>query len=397
MGPNPFIGVIYHWIGGLASASNFIPFKGIRRWAWEIYWLIQGIFSWLIAPTFFAVLLVPHLFPILAASSTRVLGVTWFWGLLWGIGGLTFGLTVRYLGIALGYAIALGLCTVFGTLMPPLFSGELGEIASDRSGQVILFGLFVCVVGIFINGLAGVRKQRELSDEEKKKTVEEFSFTKGILVAVFSGIMSSCFAYGLASGKPIALSTRDRLISGGHSDLWQNLPVLILVTLGGFTTNFIWCTFLILKNRRAGQFFGRMSAADPLPRSLGAAAADPAAPAVLMDDAQAEAHGIAAATGDRVPLFGNYCFAALAGILWYFQFFFYSMGQTKMGKYDFSSWTLHMASIIIFSTLWGISFREWNGTRRTTQVLVALGLLTLVLSTAIIGYGNYLKVAVPGS
>ena len=196
MGPNPFIGVLYHWIGGLASASNFIPFKGIRRWAWEIYWLIQGIFSWLIAPTFFAALLVPDLFHILASGSTRVLGITWFWGLLWGIGGLTFGLTIRYLGIALGYAIALGLCTVFGTLMPPIFSGELGRIASDRSGQVILFGLFICVVGIVINGLAGVRKQRELSDEEKKKTVEEFSFGKGILVAVFSGIMSSCFAYG---------------------------------------------------------------------------------------------------------------------------------------------------------------------------------------------------------
>lgn len=395
MGANPFIGVIYHWIGGLASASNFIPFKGIRRWAWEIYWLIQGVFSWLIAPTFFAALLVPDLFPILTASSSRVLGVTWFWGLLWGIGGLTFGLTVRYLGIALGYAIALGLCTVFGTLMPPLFSGELGGIARDRSGQVILFGLFICVVGIFINGLAGVRKQRELSDEEKKKTVEEFSFVKGILVAVFSGIMSSCFAYGLASGKPIALRTRDHLVSSGHSDLWQNLPVLILVTLGGFTTNFLWCAFLIVKNRRLGQFLGRMEMA-PVARSLGAAAAEPVGPAVLMDDARFEEREIQEADGGRVPLLGNYFFAALAGVLWYLQFFFYSMGQTKMGKYDFSSWTLHMASIIIFSTLWGISFREWNGTRRTTKVLVALGLLMLVASTAVIGYGNYLKVGAPG-
>ena len=172
--------------------------------------------------------------------------------------------------------------------------------------------------------------------------------------------------------------------------------MLILVTLGGFTTNFIWCLFLIIKNRRAGQFFGHMGA-EPMPRSLGAAAAEPAAPAVLMDDAQPEARGIATASGERVPLLGNYCFAALAGILWYLQFFFYSMGQTKMGKYDFSSWTLHMASIIIFSTLWGISFREWNGTRRTTKVLVALGLLMLVLSTAIIGYGNYLKVGVSGN
>ena len=258
MGPNPLIGVLYHWMGGLASASNFIPFKGIRKWAWEVYWLIQGIFSWIIAPSFMAGLLVPDVFAILRATSPHVLGMTWFWGVLWGFGGLTFGLTIRYLGIALGYAIALGLCTVFGTLMPPLFGGQLRQIASDRSGQVILFGLFICVIGIVINAVAGVRKQGELSEEKKKETVLEFSFTKGLLVAIFSGIMSSCFAYGLASGKSIAAVTRVHLVQNGRLDLWQGLPVLIVVTLGGFTTNLIWCAFLILKNKRLGEFIGRM-------------------------------------------------------------------------------------------------------------------------------------------
>ena len=402
MGPNPLIGVLYHWIGGLASASNFIPFKGIRKWAWEVYWLIQGVFSWIIAPSFMAWLLVPDVFAILHATSPHVLGMTWFWGVLWGFGGLTFGLTIRYLGIALGYAIALGLCTVFGTLMPPLFSGQLAQIASEHSGQVILFGLFVCVVGIVINAAAGVRKQGELSDEKKKETVLEFSFTKGLLVAVFSGIMSSCFAYGLASGKPIAAVTRAHLVQNGRLDLWQGLPVLIVVTLGGFTTNLIWCAFLILKNKRLGEYIGRMPALSMPARSLGAAAA-PVPPATLISDAQTdEAQTDEAQIEDvdiqrahsadtRVPLFGNYFYAGFAGVIWYFQFFFYSMGQTKMGKYDFSSWTLHMASIIIFSTLWGISFKEWHGTSRGTKVLVGLGLLMLVLSTIIIGYGNYLK------
>ena len=285
MGPNPLIGVLYHWIGGLASASNFIPFKGIRKWAWEVYWLIQGVFSWIIAPSFMAWLLVPDVFAILHATSPHVLGMTWFWGVLWGFGGLTFGLTIRYLGIALGYAIALGLCTVFGTLMPPLFSGQLAQIASEHSGQVILFGLFVCVVGIVINAAAGVRKQGELSDEKKKETVLEFSFTKGLLVAVFSGIMSSCFAYGLASGKPIAAVTRAHLVQNGRLDLWQGLPVLIVVTLGGFTTNLIWCAFLILRNKRLGEFIGRIPALPMPARSLGAAAA-PVPPATLISDAQ---------------------------------------------------------------------------------------------------------------
>jgi L-rhamnose-H+ transport protein len=85
----------------------------------------------------------------------------------------------------------------------------------------------------------------------------------------------------------------------------------------------------------------------------------------------------------------NYVLSAAAGIIWYFQFFFYSMGQTKMGKYEFSSWTLHMASIILFSTLWGIMLREWHGTSRRTRVLVGLGIVTLILSTIVVGYGNY--------
>jgi L-rhamnose-H+ transport protein len=376
LGANPFIGVIYHWIGGLASASNFIPFKGIRRWAWEVIWLVQGIFSWLIAPSVMAALFVPGVFQILASTSVHTLGITFLWGLLWGFGGLTFGLSIRYLGIALGYAIALGLCTIFGTLMPPLFSGQLGVIASERSGQIILAGLGVCILGIVVNGIAGIRKERELTDAQKKQSVGEFSFVKGLLVAIFSGIMSACFAYGLSSGKPISEVTRTHLVQSGRLELWQSLPVLIVITLGGLVTNVIWSLILIVKNRRAAEFLGHIGGDLPLmpARSLGAAAA--------IQQASSAA---------RVPLLSNYFFAALAGTVWYFQFFFYSMGQTKMGKYDFSSWTLHMASIIIFSTLWGVSFKEWNGTRKGTKLLVFLGLFLLIGSSAVIGYGNYMK------
>jgi L-rhamnose-H+ transport protein len=373
VGPNPFIGVLYHWIGGLASASNFIPFRGIKRWSWEIYWIIQGVAAWLIAPMVLALLLVPHLFDILHAASSSSITYACFWGVLWGIGGLTFGLSIRYLGIALGYAIALGFCTAFGTLMPPIFSGQMSSILHESSGQVILAGVGVCMLAIAVSGLAGYSKEHEISSEDRAEAGErDFSFVKGLAVAIFAGVMSSCFAYGLAAGKPIAEIARVRLIAGHRLDLWQNLPVLVVVLWGGFFTNFLWSLFLIIKNRSFNQFAGAPGI-NPM-GTEGSVEPDPA-------------RRLTGATLKK-----NYILAALAGVIWYFQFFFYSMGQTKMGKYDFSSWTLHMASIILFATLWGMALKEWRGTSRRTKGLVALGLFLLVSSTIVVGCGNYLKV-----
>jgi L-rhamnose-H+ transport protein len=383
LGPNPFIGVIYHWIGGLASASNFIPFRGIKRWSWEIYWIIQGIAAWIVAPMVLALLLVPHLFAILHAAPSASIYYACFWGLMWGVGGLTFGLSIRYLGIALGYAIALGFCTAFGTLMPPIFSGQMSSILHETSGQVILAGVGVCMLAIAVSGLAGYSKEHEISSEDRAEAGErDFSFGKGLAVAVFAGIMSSCFAYGLAAGKPIAQIAQVQLLAEHRLDLWQNLPVLVVVLWGGFVTNFLWSLFLIVKNRSFAQFTGApginpMGAVDvTTAKSMGAETALLDLPMRL--------------TGSTLAK--NYVLAALAGVIWYFQFFFYSMGQTKMGKYDFSSWTLHMASIIIFATLWGMALKEWKGTSRRTKGLVAFGLFLLVGSTVVVGYGNYLKV-----
>ena len=370
MGPNPFIGVVYHWIGGLASATNFVPFRGIKRWSWEIYWIIQGIAAWLIAPMVLALLLVPHLFQILRSAPSASIAYACFWGIMWGVGGLTFGLSIRYLGIALGYAIALGFCTAFGTLMPPIFSGQMSSILHETSGQFILAGVGVCMAAIAVSGLAGYSKEHEISSEDRAEAGErDFSFGKGLAVAIFAGIMSSCFAYGLAAGKPIGEIARVELVAEHRLDLWQNLPVLIVVLWGGFLTNFLWSLFLIMKNRSFAQFAG-----SPGINPMGAP-----------DETPAEGR-ISGST-----LVKNYILAALAGVIWYFQFFFYSMGQTKMGKYDFSSWTLHMASIIIFATLWGVALKEWKGTSRRTRALVALGLFLLVGSTVVVGYGNYLK------
>ena len=382
MGPNPFLGVIYHWIGGFASATNFIPFRGIKRWSWEIYWLIQGFAAWIVAPTLLASIFVPNLFGILRAAPSWSIGYAILWGILWGMGGLTFGLAIRYLGIALGYAIALGLCAAFGTIVPPIFHGQMLSIVHQTSGQIILFGVAICIVGVAVNGAAGVSKEHEITPEEKAEAGErDYSFGKGLAVAVFAGFMSSFFAFGLDAGKPIAEIARKELLAHNRLDLWQNLPVLIVVLWGGFLTNFIWSAILIAKNRSAKQFLGAPGS-NPM-------RATHAAGNTLVDFDPEDP-----STYDRLSrrtLTSNYVFAALAGLVWYFQFFFYSMGQTKMGKYDFSSWTLHMASIIIFATLWGLALREWHGTSLRTKLLVTSGLVLLIGSTVIVGYGNYLK------
>ena len=382
MGANPLLGVIYHWIGGLASASNFIPFRPIKRWSWEIYWIIQGFAAWIVAPALIASLLVPDLRGVLHAAPAAAEWHAVIWGALWGIGGLTFGLSIRYLGIALGYAIALGFCTAFGTPMPPLFSGQIVAIAHQRGGQVILLGVLLCLLAIAVNGMAGYLKENQVSAEEKAALGErDFSFARGLAVAIFAGIMSSCFAYGLTAGKPIAEVTHQRLISAGRADLWQNLPVLVVVLWGGFFTNVLWSAFLILKNRSAGQFFGQ-----PGSNPMGTSAVT--GETLVSLDPRDAARSLRLSTGTLVR---NYTLASLAGVIWYFQFFFYSMGQTKMGKYDFSSWTLHMASIIIFATLWGIALKEWRDTQLRTRILVACGLILLIGSTVVVGYGNYLE------
>ena len=335
--------------------------------------------------------LVPGVWRLIAEAPSGALQWAYIFGVLWGTGGLTFGLTMRYLGIALGMAVALGFCAAFGTLMPPLFAGELGQIAASRSGQMILLGVLTCLVGIGVSGAAGMSKEKELSVEQKAATIKEFNFRKGMLVAIFAGVMSSCFAYGLAAGKPLADLTREALLQAEASELWQNLPVLVVVLWGGFTTNFLWCMALNIRNRSSHQYlnFRRETVVEMS-----------SAEGVMMSDAPAEdasrevdSHGATSAKVGPVgpaPLLRNYIFCALAGLTWYLQFFFYSMGSTKMGVYEFSSWTLHMASIIIFSTLWGIVLHEWRGTSKRTHALIALGLAMLIGSTLVVGWGNYL-------
>jgi L-rhamnose-H+ transport protein len=238
-----------------------------------------------------------------------------------------------------------------------------------------------------------------MSPEQQKETIKEFDLKKGVGVAILSGVMSACFAYGLAAGDRIKALT----IKHGTPDLWQGLPVLVVVLLGGFTTNFIWCVILNVRNKTGYQYFTSTSR-EPNDQGHDETIIETALDAPSREVVEHMPSGKLGAQssvavqeapparktgGARVPMLANYLFCALAGTTWYFQFFFYSMGETQMGKYKFSSWTLHMASIIIFSSLWGIGLKEWKGAGVQAGRLLALALLLLVGSTVIVGYGNY--------
>jgi L-rhamnose-H+ transport protein len=389
MVPNPFLGVVFHWLGGLASGSFYVPYKGVKKWSWETYWLVGGVFSWIFCPWVLASLLTNDLFGVLHQQSLTTLWWTYFFGAMWGFGGLTFGLTMRYLGMSLGMGVALGYCAAFGTLLPPIFkvivpsipvAETIIQIASTRPGQITLVGVAVTLLGIGIAALAGLTKEREMPEEEKKKAIAEFSFKKGILVATFSGIMSACFAFALTAGNPIG----DASLAAGTSQIWTGLPKLVVVLAGGFTTNFIWCVILNIRNRTGYQYLAAHVRPEhaQLTASGGEGSSGATATMAAANVAPAEL---------KVPVAANYFFSALAGTTWYFQFFFYTMGETQMGKFGFASWTLHMASIIIFSTMWGWIFREWKGSSRKAHTLIAFGIATLILSTIVIGYGTYLK------
>jgi L-rhamnose-H+ transport protein len=345
--PQPLLGVLLHAVGGFAAGSFYAPLKKVERWAWESFWLVMGLAAWLAAPWIVAWITTPELLEVLAAGPTETWGWCILFGLLWGLGNLTFGLSVRYLGMALGYAVALGFCMVVGTLAEPIANGEIVTILSTKSGLTIVAGVFTCLAGIALCGWAGMCKEAELTDEQKQETVKEFALTKGLGVAAMAGILSACFSFGLSAGTPIS----NIAIEHGTPEILSNNSVLVVILLGGFVSNALWCVVLNIKNRSFGDY-------------------------------------VRGPAGQQLR---NYFLSALGGVIWYGQFFFYGMGTTKLGdKYDFSSWSIHMAFIIVFSNLWGIVFHEWRGTSQGTKALVWAGIITLVLSTIVIGYGNYL-------
>lgn len=347
------LGVIYHFIGGFASGSFYMPYKQVKKWRWESFWIIGGIFSWIIVPPLAAWLTVPGFADIIKDCTASTIKYTFLFGILWGFGGLTYGLGVRYLGMSLGNSVVLGFCSAFGALVPSIYYNfypapgktTFNDLLNTGWGRIVLGGVLLCLLGIYICGRAGMMKEKEMTEEVKKKSVAEFNLVKGLIVAIFSGIMSACFNFGIEAGKPMAAEAVVR----GYNPLFQNNVTYVVLLWGGFLTNFIWCMYLNSRNRSFSDYTNKLT-----------------------------------------PLRKNYLFSAMAGTTWFLQFFFYGMGESKLGN-GASSWILHMAFIILVANMWGIWLKEWNGVSKKTKTTITIGIVTIILSVILVGYGNSLK------
>jgi L-rhamnose-H+ transport protein len=341
---DPIAGILLIGLGSIGAASFYVPFKKVKSWAWESYWISQGVAAWIIAPLIFALIFVPkgELIPIIRESPASAKWMAAFFGALWGFGGLTFGLSIRYLGIALGQSIALGLCAAFGTLIPPIVAGE--SLFGSTAGILTVTGVAITVTGIAIIGYAGSLKSKEMTSEERKAAVKEFALKKGILIAVFAGVMSACFNFGFEAGKPI----ENIALQHGTNPLFQKNPSLIFILLGGFITNLCYCGFLNIRNKSYKDYFS--------------------------------------VTGGI--LLNNLFFTFLAGLLWFLQFHFFGMGSSKLpaGMAVFG-WSILMALNIAIANIWGILLREWKGVKSRTIIVLVTGIVVLILSTFIVKLG----------
>lgn len=329
---NTLIGLLIIAVGSFGQSSSYVPIKKVKEWSWESFWLTQGIFAWLVFPLLGALLAVPEegsLIAILTSDTTAALSAMGY-GILWGVGGLTFGLSMRYLGVALGQSIALGTCAGFGTLFPAILAGT--DLLHGK-GLILLCGVCITLAGIAIIGYAGSLRSKNMTEEEQKEAIKDFALTKGLLVALLAGVMSACFALGLSSGAPLA--------SEQSAALFRTLPATLMVTIGGFLTNAVYCIYQNVKNKTFGDYTNK---------------------AVWVN---------------------NVLFCALAGVLWYSQFFGLGIGSSFFVKDSVIAafaWCILMSLNVVFSNVWGILLKEWKGVSAGTVVVLVLGLLVLIFS-----------------
>ncbi|HTI09906.1 MAG TPA: L-rhamnose/proton symporter RhaT [Puia sp.] len=346
---NVIIGLSMLILGGISAGSSYVPLKGVKGWAWESLWAVQGIVAWLLLPLLLALLSTPHLVEVLRSVPFSTLVVTYLLGLLWGFGGLAWGFAVRYIGLSLGFSIATGFLSSLGTLVPIVVAGRMQEVLSTTSGKITLCSIALSLLGIFICGRAGMRRDRERTAAEQASgsgtedpDVPGFQFKKGILIAGVAGVLAACFAFGITAGDPI----RQKAIEAGASPLWATTPVFFVELLGGITVNLVYCLFMNERNK------------------------------TFSDYRSGKIAGVLA---------GNYLFSSLVGALWYLQFVFYGMAAFYMGTYSFTNWSVHMSFMVVASNLWGYFFKEWKGASANTIRWNNIGILVLVVAGIIMG------------
>jgi L-rhamnose-H+ transport protein len=337
-------GVLYHAVGASSAALCYTPQKKVRGWAWQTYWLAQAFVCWLLLPVLVAILTIPQLMTVLHEAPASAMQRSFILGMAYGIGGTAFGIAIKYVGFSLTYAISVGISCVLGTLLPPLVNGTLQEIFQRPGAGFLSTGIGLGVAGIALCGLAGRKKEQDL--EKISGASMKFSLAKGLPLCFLAGILSALYGFSIDQGQPIA-----EVAAAHGAGNFQGNVIYIFSNSGAFVTTMIYCLYLHRQQKTFHEYRTVKEGNNFLP--------------------------------------GNYLMAALTGLLWYGQFFFYGLGHVRMGNFKFSSWTIHMIMLVLFSSLAGLWMKEWKQCRKPTLLVLMLALVVLVMAVLALTYANY--------
>lgn len=338
-------GVLLHAVGASSAALCYTPQKKVKGWAWQTYWLAQAFVCWLLLPVVVAFLTIPELMQVLREAPATAMQKSFFLGMAYGVGGTAFGIAIRYVGFSLTYAISVGISCVLGTLLPPMVNGTLGEVFQRPGSLLMASGIILGAFGIGLCGMAGRRKEKDLEENTTVKT--EFSLAKGLPLCLIAGVLSALYGFSIDQGQPIA-----EVAAAHGAGNFQGNVIYIFSNTGAFVTTFFYCLYLHIKQKTFEEY--------TRPK---------------------ETNGF---------LSRNYAMAALTGLLWYGQFFFYGLGQVRMGNFKFTSWTIHMIMLVLFSSLAGLWMKEWKQVKKSTLVVLATALAVLLLAVLALTWANYI-------
>jgi L-rhamnose-H+ transport protein len=342
MSANIFLGILLIAIGAFSSGSFAIPFGKIKDWKWETYWMVFSLGAYILFPLAACLIFAPDFISIIQSTTSKTIFAVFLLGAVYGVGNLSFGLSLRYLGLSLGYALSLGLMLAIGTLIPPIIDGRLQLMMQGSGGKLLILGVIVACIGIALSAWSGILKDKSVSDAKKQESIGEFNLIKGAMAAVLVGIAGSAMSLGFEQGLPIS----EMAAQQGVDPLFTMMPVLVVLFSGTFLTTIIWCVYQGYKNHSLKDYFTEES-----PKKLTS----------------------------------NYLFGLLAGVLWFVQFIVYGMGKSKMGPFTFTSWGILMALTIVFATVWGLIRKEWKGAPPKVYVLMILSLIIIIVSSFMIG------------
>ena len=335
-------GILLIALGAFSSGSFAVPFGKIKGWKWESYWMVFSLGAYILFPVTACLVFSPDFIRIIQSTPSETVLAVFLLGAVYGIGNLSFGLALRYLGLSLGYSLSLGLMLAIGTLIPPMIDGRLQVMMQNPGGTLLILGVMVACFGIALSAWAGILKDKHVSAAKKQESIGEFNLVKGSMAAVLVGITGSAMSLGFEQGLPIS----DIAAKQGVDPLFTMMPLMVVLFSGTFITTLVWCLYLGTKNKS------------------------------LKNYRMAESSNV---------LIWNYLFGLLAGLLWFSQFIVYGMGKSKMGPFTFTSWGILMALTIVFATVWGLFRNEWKGASRKVYVLMVFSLVIIIVSSFMIG------------